>query len=276
MGNIAEEKLLNLDELVQELAELPPLEYEQQKKPIANLYNIGNISVLDDEVKKARKGTGEDTAKGRKIEYTDTEPWPEPVDGAAVLDEAADLILKHMVIREVYAYSCVLWAVHTHIFKLFSHSPRLLIDAPAAECGKTLLMSHMVGNLVNKAQPVGLIGAAPFFRLSQDHQPTFLIDEMDVFIKQDSLFLAAVNNGWEPHGGVPRCVGDDYEVRIFNTFCPTAFAGIALSEKLPVTTVSRSIVIHLERASYEEMDSHVVYDRRIHRKHLLDVKQEDS
>ena len=91
----------------------------------------------------------------------------------AVLDEAAELIMRHMVIRDVDAYACVLWAAHSHVFKLFSHSPRLLIDAPDAECGKTLLMSHMVGNLVNKPQSVELMKPAPFFRLAQAHQPHF-------------------------------------------------------------------------------------------------------
>jgi len=269
----AEQRKLSLDELVQELARLSPLEYEQKKKPIAKAYGINRISVLDKEVEKARKDTDDDTAKGRKIEYTDTEPWPEPVNGVAVLDEAANLIMKHMVIREVDAYACALWAVHTHIFKLFSHIPRLLIDAPDAECGKTLLMTHMVGNLVNRSQHVELMKPAPFFRLAQDFQPTFLIDEMDVFIKEDTDLLAAVNGGWEPQGGVPRCVGDDHEVRVFSTYCPTAMAGIALSRKLPNTTVSRSVVIHLERASEDEMQRHVVYDSRKHKQALLDVNR---
>jgi putative DNA primase/helicase len=100
-------------------------------------------------------------------------------------------------------------AVHTHIYRIFDHTPRLLITAPDAECGKTVLMTHMVGKLVNKPQSVELMKAAPFFRLAEALHPTYLIDEMDVFIKEDSDLLAAVNNGWEPHGGVPRCVGED-------------------------------------------------------------------
>ena len=146
-----------------------------------------------------------------------------------------------------------------------------MINAPDAECGKTVLMTHMVGNMVNKPQTVELMKAAPFFRLAEAYHPTYLIDEMDVFIQDDSDLLAAVNNGWEPHGGVPRCVGEDNEVRIFSTHCPVAMAGIELNKKLPATTISRSIVVNLERAAIDEMEDENIYDSKLHKKALLDV-----
>jgi len=126
-------------------------------------------------------------------------------------------------------------------------------------------MVHIVGDLIPKPLVTELMKAAPFFRLAEEAKPSYLIDEMDVFIEQDSDLLAAVNNGWEPHGGVLRCIGDDNEVRKFSTHTPVAMAGIELHKKLPATTVSRSVVVHLERAADDELDEDDVYEARKHR-----------
>ncbi len=262
---------LSLDEAVERLATLPPLEYEQQRKGAAEALSIERVTVLDKEVARARKGGNQSTGQGQTIELHEPEPWHEPVDGALVLDMAAEAINRHMVIREVDTDAAVLWAVHTHIYSIFSHTPRLIITAPDAECGKTVLMTHMVGNLATKAQPVEIMKPAPFFRLAEAFKPTFLIDEADVFLREDSDLIAAINNGWEPHGGVPRCVGDDFEVRLFSTHCPVVLAGIEMQKHLPTTTISRSIVIHLERAADDEIDTSNIYDKRSHRKYIRDI-----
>jgi len=132
-------------------------------------------------------------------------------------------------------------------------------------------MVHMVGNLVTRPQPVELMKAAPFFRFAESLKPTFLIDEMDVFIQEDSDLLSAVNSGWEPHGGVPRCVGEDNEVRIFSTHCPVAMAGVELNKKLPATTITRSIVISLERAAYEDISDEDIYNAKQHKQALINI-----
>ena len=108
----AEQRQASLEKVVAECAKLPPLVYAQRSKEIAKDNGIPRASDLDKAVKDARNEVDEDISKGRKIEYKNTEPWPEPVNGAAVLDEATDIILRHMVIREVDAYACVLWAAH--------------------------------------------------------------------------------------------------------------------------------------------------------------------
>lgn len=261
-------KQQEIEQQIQELAQMPDFDYARIRKKKAKELGVRE-SDLDKEIQRHKKP--EDTAKGKAIELYEPEPWPEHVNGADVLDEAVEILLRHMIMREADAYACVLWAAHTYIFDMFDHSPRLLITAPDAECGKTMLMTHMVGNMVNKPQAVELMKAAPFFRLAESLQPTFLIDEMDVFIKDDSDLLAAVNNGWEPHGGVPRCVGEDNEVRVFSTFCPTVMAGIELGKKLPSTTISRSIIINLERAAGDEITKGNSYDSKKHKQALLNI-----
>ncbi len=257
---------------IEGLAALNPLEYDRERKSAAEKLNV-SVGALDTAIKQARKESGDVSAKGRAITLYEPELWPEPVSGSEVLTEAAGHILRHMMISEANAYASVLWACHTFMFEDFDHSPRLCITAHTEESGKTVLMTHMVGNLVNQPQPVELMKPAPFFRLAEEYKPTFLIDECDVFVHEDMDLLAALNSGWEPHGGVIRCMGDDHEPRKFSTFTPTAMAGIELHKKLPATTVSRSIVISLERAAEGEIDPDDIFNRKLHQPGILETGQ---
>jgi len=259
----------SLSEAVIRLSKLSAIEYESAREEEAIKLKC-RVSKLDEFVKQAISGNDSEL-KGRAIELYEPELWPDEVNGAEALTEAANHILKHMVISEADAYSCVLWAAHTHIFHIFDHTPRLLISAPLEECGKSLLMTNINGNFINKPLPVELMTPAPFFRLSEQYKPTFLIDEVDIFVRDNMDLLAAINNGWEPHGGVPRCVGEEQEVRIFSTHCPMAMAGIDIHTKLPKTTISRSVVILLERASLEEIKPKITYDKKIHQKAMRET-----
>lgn len=254
---------------VSQLANLPPLAYDQIREEKAKALGV-RAGTLDKEVAKARTGRASET-KGGKIDLFEFHLWDVPVTGTDVLDEVRNHILRHMVIDEHQADAVTLWVAHVHLFDKFSHSPRLMITAPDAECGKSLLMAQIVGNLVPRPMITELMKAAPFFRLAEQARPTYLIDEADVFIEQDSDLLAAVNAGWEPLGGVLRCVGDDHEVRKFSTHTPVAIAGIELQNKLPATTVSRSIVVLLERAADDELDEEDIYETRKHQAGILET-----
>jgi putative DNA primase/helicase len=265
---MSDQTLPSDNEIVERLAALGPLEYDRERPTAADELGV-SVGALDKAVKKVRQEITDTAAKGRPITFYEPEPWPEPVDGSEALTEAANHIKRHMRIKEADAYACALWACHTFMFDEFDHSPRLCITAHTEESGKTVLMSHLVGNLSNKPFPVELMKPAPFFRLAEDYKPTFLIDECDVFIRDDMELAAALNNGWEPHGGVSRCSGDDNEVRIFSTFTPTAMAGIELQRKLPATTLGRSIVVSLERAIDDEID--VIFNRKSHQEGIRET-----
>ncbi len=260
----------DLDREIRDLARLSVWDYEKVRVGRSKELGI-RAPILDRLVKQAR--TDSEPSRGRSVELYSPEPWPEPVNGSAVLDQAYAAIRRHMVISEHHAIAAVLWAAHVHAFDVYTHTPRLLIDSPAPECAKTLLMCHLVGNMIPRPMPVEIMKAAPFFRLTEQYQPVWLIDELDAFLKEDSDLLAAVNGGWEPHGGVPRCVGDggNMEVRFFSTWTPVAMAGINARKLLPESTVGRSIVIELERAAPGEIDPDDIYDARNHREHLLKI-----
>ena len=205
--------------------------------------------------------------QGSPVEFREPELWSEPVDGGSVLIDIAEFIQTHMAIRDEDAYAVALWCAHTHVFKIFSHTPRLAITAPAPECGKTVLLTGIIKHLVRKPMGTDNISPAAFFRLAASDQPTFLIDEVDAWLKADSDLPGALNGGWEAGGRVIRCVGDHHSVHAFPTHTPVAMAGIRLASKLPDATLSRSIVIELERALPGEIND--PYERRKHQQSLI-------
>jgi putative DNA primase/helicase len=215
---------------------------------------------------KPKPGKKSTRLQGDAIELFEPVPWPEPVDGAVVLTDVAETLQQHMAMRDVDAYVVALWCAHTHVFDRFSHTPRLAITGPAPECGKTVLLSHLIGNLVNRPQSTDNMSPAAFYRMASGYQPAFLIDEVDAWLRVDNDLPGAINGGFERHGGVTRCVGDNQEVRRFRTHAPVAFAGIRLQKKLPDPTLSRSILVELERALPGEVAE--CYDRRRHKQSL--------
>jgi putative DNA primase/helicase len=204
--------------------------------------------------------------KTKGIELYQPDPWPEAVDGAEVLTDIAEKLQQHMAMREAYTYAGTLWCAHAHCFEQFTHSPLIAISAPAPECGKSVLLS-LLGALVPRPQSTDNMSPAPFFRLAASHKPTFLIDEVDAWFKEDSQLPSAINASFEKYGGgVLRCVGDSHEVQSFDTFTPVAVCGINVTKRLPPATVSRSIVIELDRALPGEVE--IPYDQRKHRGEL--------
>jgi putative DNA primase/helicase len=199
------------------------------------------------------------------------DPWPDAVDGAAVLSEVKKALLQHMSMRQTDATVATLWAAHAHCFDQFDHSPRLAISAPAPGCGKTVLLSYLLGNLVPRPSSADTITPAVFFRMAAAYKPTFLIDEVDAWFRDDSLLPAAINGGFSATGNIPRCVGDSHQVKQFSTFTPTALAGINLIKRLTPALLSRSIVIELERALPNEVP--IPFDKRRHRAALLELGQ---
>ena len=250
------------DAEIQRLAELSPMEYERKREAAAARLGV-RASVLDAEVKQRRPKPEKD-AKGSAVELYEPEAWAEPVNGAQLLDEIKAAILRHMVMGDAQAAAVALWIVHSQSFELVPYTPRLLITAPERECGKTLLMWDLIGPMTRRPMEVEIMKVAPFFRLAEEHQPTYLIDEVDTFVKEDSDLISALNSGITPKGRVPRCMGDDNEVRLFRTWCPVAMAGIKLGDKLPGSTVSRCIVVLLDRATPGQLVEEDIFHEATH------------
>lgn len=187
---------------------------------------------------------GSDLA-GREVAMEDPEPWPEPVDGAALLDELVTTIRRYVVLQsEYHAAAIALWVAHTWAVDAFQVTPRLAITSPTRRCGKSTLLT-LVGSLVRRPMPSSNITPAALFRAVEAFAPTVLIDEADTFLGDRDELRGLLNAGHHRAAAwVIRTVGDDHEVRRFFVFAPVAIAAIG---SLPDTLADRSIRVEMRR-----------------------------
>jgi putative DNA primase/helicase len=83
------------------------------------------------------------TAKqqGSALTADDAVPHPQPVNGAALLDEVAATIARYVLIPEPAIVTAARWIVMTYVLEHVPLSPRLVITSPTRECGKTRLLT---------------------------------------------------------------------------------------------------------------------------------------
>ena len=202
------------------------------------------IGDLDKAIDRLTGGRERDR-QGQPIEWQNPELWPEPVDGAAILDEVATIVRLYVQMPEPTADAVALWIVHTWLHDRLEISTFLNVTSATARCGKSLLM-EVLGALVLRPLPVsGRITPAALFRIIERDEPTLLLDEADTYFREDPE-LRGIFNGSQRRDSayVVRCVGDDHEPRNFKTWSAKAISGIG---NLPDTVRDRSLVIRLDR-----------------------------
>jgi putative DNA primase/helicase len=247
------------------LAVLPPLTYERERGAAAKRLRCRRVSTLDELVDaKRREGRAADAAntkgQGRRIEIADIVPWPEPVDGAALIDEVAGAIRRYVVLDLASADATALWTVHTHALDAAYVSPRLEITSPEKRCGKSTLLT-VLGALVARPQPAANITTATLFRAIEAAQPTLLVDEADTFLGGIEEMRGLINAGHcRANATVLRSVEtrDGYEVRTFDVWGAMALAAIG---RLPATIEDRSVRIALRRRRPDEPVERLRLDR---------------
>ncbi|MHB9150481.1 MAG: DUF3631 domain-containing protein [Thermoleophilia bacterium] len=221
------------------LASLSTLAYERERTEAAKMLKL-RASVLDTEVRDRQEANHE--SQGLFLE--DPELWPEPVDGAALLNELVTTAKRHVSLPAGAAEAMALWVLHTHAHDAAEVSPILGVTSPTPECGKSTLLTFSQA-VVSRPLPTSNITAACLFRTVEKYAPTLLIDEADTFLRDNDDLRGILNSGHARAGAfVLRTVGDDYEPKMFKTWSPKA---IALIGKLPPTLASRSIHVELKR-----------------------------
>lgn len=179
----------------------------------------------------------------------DPEPWPEPVDGAILLDIISDRLRRYMVITKEQADTCALWTIFAHAHDAYQVSPLLAVQSPVMGCGKSRLQSILTPMLPRALLACNLTSAT-LFRTVEKYKPTLLIDEADTFMHDNEELRGIVNSGWlRSSAQTIRLVGDEHEPQTFSTWCPKVIAAIG---KLPPTIQDRSIVIELKRKGHGE------------------------
>ena len=193
----------------------------------------------------ATESRDSDGLQGQPLHWDEVEPWPGPVDGAALLDAIAELIRRYVDMPVTSADAVALWVVHASIHDRLEISTFLNITSATKRCGKSLLMEVLVALVCKPLAASGRITPAALFRTIELYAPTLLLDEADTFLGDDQELKGIVNGSQRRDlAYVMRTVGDDYEPGRFRTWCAKAISGIG---SLPDTVLDRSLLIRLER-----------------------------
>ena len=106
------------DEIITRLAALSPIEYDRIRKDEAKRLECRE-STLDSQVQAKRllmRPSASDNLQGAAVIFTDIEPWPEPVDGAEVLEEISRTILSYVIQSQHNSDTVTLWSAGTELF----------------------------------------------------------------------------------------------------------------------------------------------------------------
>lgn len=233
-----------LEEVIARLAALSPLDYDRVRVGEAERLGV-RLAPLDDEVARRRKARDIEPAEGQRSRWPVPTPWPERVDGAALLTGIADFVGTYVHLPTPAASTVALWIVMTWLHDRLDLSPFLHLTSATGRCGKSSLL-EVIAKLVRRPLMTSHATVAALFRLIERDAPTLLLDEIDRrFRGADATDLVGIINSSQRRESayVYRCTGGDETMR-FGTWCPKAFAGIS---HLPDTVMDRSIGLRLER-----------------------------
>ena len=234
-----------------QLAGLDALEVRQQAKDLAVRYGITRGDVLgfwrlEHRSAAAGAGEGRENLGGRPIGdiLKPAEPWPDPVDGAAWLEECDHELRRYLAMPKGAHETVAAYCFYTHAYHRFGYAPYVAFQSPAPECGKTTALRGC-SLLARLPLFTGSMTTATLFRVVDEHHPVLLCDEQDGRLERNEELRLLFNEGFQRGSHVLRCVGDNNEPRGFDCFGPKILACIG---SLPATIESRSLIVLMERS----------------------------
>ena len=112
-----------------------------------------------------------------------------------LFDDMSDDLKSFVVFRHPEEADAVtLWCVGTYLMDVWQLFPKLLINSPERECGKTTLLLAIEA-LVENGMIASSITPAAIYRIIEEKRPTLLIDEADRFLKYSEELNGIINAG---------------------------------------------------------------------------------
>ena len=191
------------------------------------------------------------------------------------LDYIADEASGHVIFQDRSdADAIALWVASSYLLDHWLLFPKLLINSPERECGKSTAL-QVVEAFARNGRIASSITPSAVYRFIQSCTPTLLIDEADRSLRGNEELNGIINAGHTRRTATKMLSvkGEDGEWKPaeLSLWCPQVIAGIGEFED---TLMSRSIVIGLRRKLAREHVSrmHIRYfeDHEFMRKFLID------
>jgi hypothetical protein len=190
------------------------------------------------------------TTSGAAVLLQDPEPWSEPVQGSDLLETTAAVIRRYVVTTPTQSDAIALWVGMAYCIDVIDVAPFLGITSATMRAGKSTLC-EVLAALTRRAVLVSSLTSAVVYRLIDAHRPTLIADEADTWLLDEKSELRGILNAGHTRETaiVPRCVGDDNEVRLYSAFCARVLSMIG---RPPATIRDRSIIVELRRKTVGE------------------------
>jgi putative DNA primase/helicase len=230
--------------LVEALARMDHSEYDRMRGELAEALGI-RVGTLDDKVEALRKKMDSEDDQDA-LPHWKVEAWPEPVDGAALLDSIKRVFRRYIVLPKDADIVLPLWVLHAWTVDAGDISPFMVLVSPTKRCGKTSVLI-LLYFMTPKSELASNITAAALFRYIEAVRPTLLIDEADSFAKDNEELRGVLGSGHtKVAANVIRTVevGGEHKPRRFSTWAPKAIATI---RSLADTLEDRSVIVTLQR-----------------------------
>ena len=129
----------NDQEIIAQLAAMPPMEYDRIRKGKATEMGT-RVSTLDMLVERARPDANREVGFERIVE--EIEPWPEPVNGIDLANQISTTLTQHMVLPPGAPAAISLWMIGSYYMDVWRVWPKILVTSPRMRCGKSTHCAH--------------------------------------------------------------------------------------------------------------------------------------
>lgn len=199
----------------------------------------------------AKRRPKETTEDDSQVEFKPSLPWSEPVNGDELLTDIAKTLRRFIVFQFEYdAEVMAAWSLATHLYNEFKVLSRLGFTSLFPDSGKTTCIDCME-HLCQRAVRGDNISVSIFYRVMEMHHPSFILDELDTFIRDNPVLVGVLNSGHRKGGFVWRTNSEDEKMRPerFGTYGPVCYGMLGH----PVGTLySRTIFIRLKQKKADQ------------------------
>ena len=107
----------------------------------------------------------------------------------------AEELQRHIIFEnETHHFAISLWVAGTYLMDDWGLYPKLYINSPERECGKTSLLCIIEAFACN-ARMAASITPSAFYRIIESEGPTLLIDEADRTLRGNEELNGIINAG---------------------------------------------------------------------------------
>ena len=166
----------------------------------------------------------------------------------SLYNEIKQAVEYYCKLQDGYSDVITLWILGTYFISEINIFPRLVITAPERGCGKSQVLKIIKALTVNSKKSVNPTSAV-LFRIGKHDEPIRLIDEAENWITTNLDAIDILNEGFERGGVIERCNQATGEPEEFDVYMPIVLAGILVDTKMKDSTLSRSVVLHIQKES---------------------------